>query len=79
MGDRAARERTSARRDDPKTYATFDEFVAGAGGVSSLRTLAERWSEAHPAEPVRSFGDHTVPLAAPNTLAFVECGVTSAW
>jgi RHS repeat-associated protein len=40
----------SMDRDDPLSYATFEEFAANATGPWSPESLREQWDEAHPDE-----------------------------
>jgi hypothetical protein len=66
----------NANRDDPRTYASLDEYVAGASSPLSLQTLVQQWNAAHPGAPVQAHGDwSSSSLPTPNAAALNGCGM----
>jgi hypothetical protein len=64
MGSRTA---STADRDDPLNYVSFDDFAAGAAAPWSTEALVEKWNRAHPGNPVLAQGTSVEPNISPIT------------
>jgi hypothetical protein len=80
MGDSTTtRNASTSDRNDPSNYVSFDDYVEGSSRIWSTQELARFWNAAHPDSPIRAFGDPIVPLAAPQSDALLDCGMTRAF